>query len=438
MPTEELVMFVTNDLSGTTRGKSFPLTDLEERMTKGVGWVPANQALNPFSAISGDNPFGPTGDLRLLPIADTKVRIDGIDGASPLHLFLCDIVETDGTPWECCTRLFLKRALADLEAETGLKLLAAFEHEFTLLGAGGPVAPAFSIASLRQVDGFAIKLVEALRATGVSLEYLLPEYGPRQYEVVCRPTAGVTSADQAIVIREATREVARSSGLAASFAPKSRPQGVGNGVHVHFSLLDQTGLPVIPASDPDQPVSPIAGQFVAGILAHLPALCALTAPSIVSYLRLAPHHWSAAYTCFGVRNREASVRLCPVLEFSGLDRAAQANLEFRAADAAASPYMVLGAIVRAGLDWIRRRLPTPLPINTDPDALSEAERKRLGVERLPISLPDALAALEADTVVSGWLPAAMRQTYFSMKRSEIADCTGLSPDELCAKYSQVY
>jgi len=140
----------------------------------------------------------------------------------------------------------------------------------------------------------------------------------------------------------------------------------------------------------------------------------------------------------GVRNREASVRLCPVLEFSGLDRAAQANLEFRAADAAASPYMVLGAIVRAGLDGIRRRLPTPSPINTDPDTLSEAERKRLGVERLPISLPDALAALEADTVVSGWLPAAMRQTYLSMKRSEIADCTGLSPDELCAKYSQVY
>ncbi|HLB81395.1 MAG TPA: glutamine synthetase, partial [Dongiaceae bacterium] len=243
MATEELVFFATNDLSGVTRGKSFPCRDLEERMVKGVGWVPANQALTPFNIIADPNPFGPIGDLRLLPDPATQVRVDGFATASPLHLFLCDIVETDGAPWRCCARLFLKQALADLEAEAGLRLLAAFEQEFMLKGLDGPVAPVFSVASLRAADRFAIRTLEALRAAAIDTEMLLAEYGPRQYELVCRPTEGVTAADQAVIIREVAREVARDLGLGASFAPKLRPEGVGNGVHVHFSLRDRQGRP---------------------------------------------------------------------------------------------------------------------------------------------------------------------------------------------------
>lgn len=436
-PAEELVMFVTSDLSGTVRGRSFPARDLVERMGIGVGWVPANQAIDAFNEMAGDNPFGPAGDLRLLPATDEIIVPFGAE-ASPLRLVLCDIVETDGQPWECCTRHFARRALADLEAETGLGVLAAFEQEFTLTGLEGPAAPCFSLRALRAVDPFATRLVAALRSAGVATEHILPEFGPQQYELVCSPKTGLRAADDAVVIREIVREVARGLGVGASFAPKVRPEGVGNGVHLHFSLHDRDGIPQTAGTGGESPVSEIAGSFVAGILAHLPALCALAAPSVLSYLRLVPHHWSAAYACFGQRNREAAVRLCPVIGFGGGDRAAQANLEFRVADGTSSPYMVLGALVRAGLEGIRRGLPTPPLVNADPDALETGERERLGVRRLPTSLAEALAAFEADPIAREWMPETMRRAYLSMKRHEIARCAGLDPAALCAKYAGAY
>lgn len=436
-PAEELVMFVTSDLSGTARGRSFPARDLAERMEIGVGWVPANQAIDAFNDMAADNPFGPLGDLRLLP-ATGEIVVPLGGEASPLRLVLCDIVETDGRPWDCCARNFARRALADLEAETGLGVLAAFEQEFTLTGLEAPTPPCFSLRALRAVDPFATRLVAALRSAGIATEHILPEFGPYQFELVCGPKIGLKAADDAILIREIVREVARGLGIGASFAPKMRPEGIGNGVHLHFSLQDRDGRPVTGGAGPDQPVSAMAGRFVAGILAHLPALCALAAPSAVSYLRLVPHHWSAAYACFGERNREAAVRLCPVIEFAGRDRAAQANLEFRVADATSSPYMVLGALVRAGLEGIRRGLPTPPVVNGDPDGLDPGERARLGIRRLPTSLAEAMAAFEADAVARAWLPERMRQAYVSMKRHEIARCAGLDPESLCAKYAGVY
>ncbi|HLB79591.1 MAG TPA: glutamine synthetase, partial [Dongiaceae bacterium] len=196
--------------------------------------------------------------------------------------------------------------------------------------------------------------------------------------------------------------------------------------------------PVTAGSGPDQPLSPVAGQFVAGVLAHLPALCAVVAPGVVSYLRLVPHHWSAAYGCFGRRNREAALRLCPVLEFPGMDQAAQANVEFRPADAAASPYLVLGALVRAGLDGIRRKLPTPPLVAVDPHDMDAAERERLAIRRLPTSLAEALAALDADAAARGWFDPILLECYLAIKRSEMALCEGLGPAELCAKYAEVY
>ncbi len=429
-------MFATCDLSGVVRGKSFPASELARHETIGVAWVPANQALDAFSVIPADNPFGPLGDLRLLADPATRVRVEGLEGASPLHFYLGDIVETDGAPWDCCTRGFAKRALADLQAEAGLQLQCAFEQEFALLGLEGPPKPAFSLAGLRAADPFAVGLLAALRQAGVAVEMLLPEYGALQYEITCAPTLGVAAADRAIAIREVAREVARVQGLRATFAPKLAPAGVGNGVHLHFSLRDRADRPV--TAGRDEPLSEVAGRFVAGVLAHLPALCALVAPSVVSYLRLQPHHWSSAYTCFGVRNREATLRLCPVVEFPGMAAAAQANVEFRAPDAAASPYMVLGAMARAGLDGIRRRLPAPPAVNADPDTLAAAERERLGVRRLPASLSEALVALEADNEARSWFSPRFLDCYLAIKRSEIAACAGLTDETACRKYAEVY
>lgn len=434
---DELVTFLTTDLVGITRGRSFMPEALKEHLARGVGWVPANMALTPFDVIAERNPWGSEGDLRLLPDPATRFRLEGL-GATPLHAYLADIAHLDGTPWECCPRTLLKRAVAMLDQEAGLVPLVAFEHEFQVIGASWPAAPAFSLAAQRRADPFGPRLMTLLQQAGVEPEMFLPEYGADQFEVTCRPAGALAAADRAVVLRAVVRELAARSGWHASFAPKTVPDGVGNGVHIHLSFRDRDGCPA--TYDPARPggLSEAAGRFTAGVVGHLPGLLALTAPSPLSYLRLVPHRWSAAYACLGDRNREAAVRICPVVALPGSDPAKQANVEFRAADATANPHLALAAILFAGLEGLRAGLEQPPLVNADPSALSDAERERLGAHRLPADLPAALAAFRADSAVPGWMPATLRDCLVTVKEKELELVAGLSPGELCSRYAAVY
>jgi glutamine synthetase len=434
---EDLVFLVHTDLAGVTRARAVPIADLQSRLRCGVGWVPANLALSAFGLLV-PNPWGPLGDLRLLPDPQTETRVDLWDDATPLHFFQCDIVETDGRTWHACPRGFLKAALADLEAETGLLVRSAFEHEFHLSGLEEHSGNSFSLERFRLAEAFVSTAMAALQQAHAEPEVFITEYGPAQFEVSCRPASGVAGADRAVVIREVVREVARGQGRHASFSPLVTPKVVGNGVHIHFSLYDGEGRPVL--YDDSQPVqlSEIGGSFAAGILRHLPALCALTAPSVISAARLAPRRWSAGFTTLGVQNREAAIRICPVVGLLEDAAARQFHLEYRAADAAACPHLCLGAMVRAGLAGIREELPAPPVFERDPVEVAADERERLGAQRLPGTLEAALDALQADREVRSWFPDDMWQCYLAHKRYEIEQLEGLDLDERCARYRTVY
>ena len=432
---EELVGFLHCDLSGLNRGRSVPASELESRLEAGVGWVPADQALTPFGPIAEPNPWGSIGDLRLLPDTATEARVDLWDEVSPLHFFLCDAANTDESPWDSCPRTFLKDALARLERETGLRLVASFEQEFVLLGPTLETAPGFSFEAQRLVEPFGPLVMAALGQAGIEPETFLPEYGEGQFEIPCAPAGGLVAADRAAATREVVREVARRLGHRASFAPMTDPEGVGNGVHVHMSLLDQEGLPVSYEREGPGGLSATAARFAAGILEHLPALCAFTAPSVISYLRLGPHHWSAGFGYVGERDREATIRIPPLAKGNP---ARQFNLEFRAADAAACPHLALAVLVLAGLRGIREELPEPPLTKGDLSELDEEERRRLGVKLLPNSLEEALRALEADEVVRSWIPDDLLDCYIGVKRTEILLLEGVKPEEACERYLRVY
>ncbi|HWL79620.1 MAG TPA: glutamine synthetase family protein [Roseomonas sp.] len=433
----ELASVLTTDLVGITRGRSVPAPALEGTLARGTGWVPANMALTPFDVIAEDNPWGSAGDLRLLPDPATRFRLEGL-GATPLHGVLADIVELDGTPWACCPRLLLKATVAALEAEFGLTPVAAFEHEFQILGADFPPAPAFSLAAQRRADPFGPELMARLHQAGLEPEMFLPEYGQDQFEVTCRPAAALAAADRAVLLRLLVREVAMRQGWRASFAPKTVPGGVGNGVHIHLSFRDREGRPATYDAARPGGLSAAAGRFAAGVVRHMPGILALTAPSPVSYLRLVPHHWSAAYACLGLRNREAALRICPIVTMPGADPARQCNFEFRATDATANPYLALAAILFAGLQGLREGLEQPPLVNNDPSALPPAEQAALGVRRLPEDLTAALEALRADAAVAGWLPPVLRDCLLAVKRKELELVEGLDPAALCARYAAIY
>lgn len=434
---EELILVCCSDIAGQVRGKGFPARDLEERRRFGVGWTPTNVMINCLGRIPA-SPFGPHGDLFLVPVEGEGVRLDFADGLPAEHWLLGEIRTLDGADWDCCLRSFLRRALAQLEAETGLKVLAAFEHEFHLEGALERSGDAYALSSLRGVEPFVADFLGALRANGLEPETFLPEYGPRQYEVTVRPALALEAADRAVKLREICRAVAQRHDLRASFSPLVTRGVAGNGVHIHFSLQDRDGRPA--TWDPAGPggLSAAAASFAAGILRHVRALCAVTAPSLISYDRLRPHSWSAFWGNLGLRDREALLRICPCPEAADVDPAPRFNLEFRAADAAASPYLQLALLVLAGLQGLREQLPTPAVTEADPETLGAERRRALGIQDLPRSLEEALDALEDDPAVLGWLGPVLAEAYLQHKRGELKLLETRDEEEIRRIYAEAY
>ena len=435
---EPLVAIVTTDLAAITRGRSVVESKLEKTATTGVGWLQANLSMTPFNSIVTPNPWGSSGDLRLVPDLDARFRTAFTGSITPFDMVAGNIVELDGSPWLGCTRTLLSDALADLKRLTGLSVVAAFEQEFQIMGGSFAPAHSLSLAALRRTDPFAPNLMAALEEAGVAPEVIIAEFGNDQFEVTHAPAGALAAADRAVAIREITRELARNAGWHASFAPKTAPDAVGNGVHIHFSFVDDAGKPA--TYDPAGPggLSENAGAFCAGVLRHLPAITALTASSVPSYYRLKPHSWSSSYTWLADREREASLRICPTVSIGGRDPSRQYNIEYRAADATANPYLSLAAIVRAGLEGLKARLPSPPLVSGDPTQMSEQECDRLGLVRLPETLQAALEALQADKTVTGWFAPEFIETFVGIKQAEIARLSELDATAQCALYGTLY
>lgn len=422
------------DFAGMLRGKGVPAAAFERRCAGGIGWTPTNIQITCFDTIA-ESPFGAMGDVMLRGDPSTRIAAPLPDG-TVMDFALADITDLAGDPWECCTRSMLRTAAARLMAETGLEVRASFEHEFMF--AGSDPTTAFSLAGFARQAGFARALATALDGSGIEPDSFLREYGPGQLEVTIPPAPALQAADQAAALREVTRAVGRAMGQSPTFSPLVAPNLVGNGVHVHMSLWDAAGNPV--THDPDDPngLSAVAGSFIAGILASAPALTAITAPSAISALRLTPHRWSAAFNNLGVQDREAAVRICPVMATDPAARARQFNVEYRAADAAASPHLALAALIEAGLAGIRAKLATPTATTGDISLLSPEELASQGLQRLPESLVDALDALDASTTLRSAFPGRAVDIYLAHKRAEAAHIAAMTKEARFSAYAAIY
>ena len=434
---EDLVMICTSDIAGQVRGKAVPARDLDARRLVGVGWTHTCLMINAFGRIAS-SPWGARGDLAIVPAEGGDYVLDYRDGGPVEHTVLGDLRNLDGSRWSCCPRGFLAGAAEALGREAGLALVASFEHEFWLEAADDAPASGYGTSRMRGIESFAGDLVGALRANGLGPDTFMPEYGPRQFEVTLDPAPALEAADRAVKLREITRSVARRHGRRASFSPVVTRGFVGNGVHIHFSLRDRDGRPVTHDAGRPGGLGTVAASFAAGILDHAPAVVAVTAPSAISHERLKPHSWSSYYANIAERDREALIRICPVPQVPGLDVAKRFNLEFRGADAAASPYLALGMLVHAGLDGIRRGLPAPTLSDRDPGELSAEQRAAQGIGELPHSLGEALDALEADPAAMDWLGPELARAYLMHKRGESQMAAAMDIDELCRVYGLIY
>jgi glutamine synthetase len=420
MVREPIVFVGTSDLSGHFRGKSFPAADLPQRLERGVGLAPTNIFLSAFGPIQY-SAFGTQGEVFLVPDSSTRVFVP-FDGGTTEHFFLGDIKTAAGAPWDFCPRHVLRRALDRLSGETSLRLLATFEQEFIYSGVAAHPPQPYELDAYRRQGLFGEALLGAMRQAGVVPDSFLSEFGPQQFEVTSAPSLGLRSADDAVITRELAQAVAFRLGQRVSFAPMHDPKGTGSGTHIHFSFLDGEERPVL--YDPNRPweLSLLGSQFVAGILHHLPALCAVTTPSVASYYRLRPHRWAPVQADVGLMDRGTALRICPLSGSDPAGRASQFNIEFRVADATASPYLALAVLIQAGLDGVRRQRQIE-PQNRRP---------------LPAGLEEALVLLESNESAAEWLGADLLAAYVKFKRAEIKGLDAVDDAEICRRYAEVY
>jgi len=430
-----LIFAATSDVAGKGRGKAFPADQLDKRLVRGVGWTPTNVQITCFDTIA-ESPFGALGDLLLVPDAEAEAKARFGDVTE--HFMLGDIVTLEGEPWEFCTRAILKAALKRLHDVAGVHLISAFEHEFQLKGTPAIENQGYGREAFELQRGLCETLMAVLADNGLDPDSIMKEFGPNQYEVVVGPAKGVRSADEAVILRELTRSTALHMGEEATFTPIRDVASVGNGVHIHMSFVDDAGTPVTYDADGPCGMSKLTDSFAAGALKYLPNILALTAPSVVSYERLTPHRWSAAYNNLGFRDREASLRVCPVTAKDPASIARQFNIEYRAADAAASPYLALAAVVHAGVQGIEDGLKAPAPTEEDLSLLSADELASRGYVRLPETLESALAAFQSDPIVTGWFGEDFASVYAAHKAGEIDAVKDMDTAQKCDAYERTY
>jgi glutamine synthetase len=435
-----LVRFLYCDPSGVIRGKNVHVARLAGRMREGIGLTRAQNTLNLLDLLAPRvEGMEPVGEIRITPDPDTYGVLPWVPRTASM---LSDQLDHDGTDWGCCPRSYLKRVIAEA-ATAGMVVQAAFENEFYMLeeqdGVAVPWAdgPCYSSAGMDRAADVMADIVDALLAQDIEVEQAINEYGPGQQEIAVRYRDALGAADQQLRFRDTVRGVAETHGLIASFAPKPLADGIGSGAHVHFSLWTTDGSRnlMYDADAGDRLLSDLGRSFVAGVLAHLPALVALTCPSFNSYERLRPHAWAGSTVSWGPDNREASVRVAS--PFRGRE-AESTNVELKACDPSCNPYLALGGLITAGLDGVRRGMQPPEPALHDPATLTGDEARRAGVRPLPATMRAGLEALEGDEVLFGSLGDLLGRCIIAVRTSEADAFEAMTPDEARRAHLRVF
>jgi len=425
------IRFVFVDHAGIPKAKAVHRDGFEGRARAGVGLAKGVLALDPSGALHPESGLSPVGECRLLPDLSTLTALPFARGQA---MVCCDMTEPDAsTPWEGCPRRALKRVLGGL-AERGYKPLASYEAEFYVWGPEGPLdeTPYAGSYALTSAAEFLAELAQTLEQMGIRPEQCHAEVGHGNLELSVGEDEALAAADKRVMVLEAIRGVAHRMGLETTMAPKPYLEGAGNGHHLHVSLY-QDDSPVL--FDASGALSNPGSSFVAGILEHLPAVMAFTAPSPNSYQRLAPGMWASAYAAFGPDNREAAVRLASPV--AGRE-SATANVELKPVDVTSNPYLALAAVLAAGMDGIERGLDPGEPTMVDPATLSDEERASRGIRPLPASPDEALDALEGDDALVDALGEPLVRTHVAVARAQAAIARELPPEEVAATAAMVY
>jgi len=339
---------------------------------------------------------------------------------------LCDLHFGNGKPVQFSTRQLYRAAVNKL-GERGYDFVAGLEVEFHLFklddphmapeDAGQPCRPpSVSLLShgyqylseqrFDQIEPAVDILRRDILALGLPLRSVEVEFGPSQCEFTFAPTKGIEPADNMVLFRSAVKQIARRHGYHATFMCRPKlPNLFASGWHLHQSLVSRSdGNNAFMATDGNETLSPLARNYLAGLLAHARAAAVFTTPTINGYRRYRSYSLAPDRAIWGRDNRGVMIRVL------GATNDPATRLENRVGEPAANPYLYMASQILSGLDGIDRKLDPPLSADTPYEAKADL---------LPKSLREAVFALGDDPFFRKELGAAFVDYYVHIKNTEI-------------------
>lgn len=341
-------------------------------------------------------------DIRLKPDMSSFKVLPWMINGRKIGAVICDIYHgEDQEEFKVAPRSLLKGALKKLKKELGdhVGLYGAPEHEFYVLernedgelrfhDQGAYFAPPPVDRSLELRD----EICHALNQTGIKVIKQHHEALRGKHEIDILYDKALEMADKVQFSKFIIRKITSDHGLIASFMPKPFNVPGGAGWHTHISLYDEKKEENLFYSDKGQyGFSDLGSQFIAGVLKHAKALAAISNPTVNSYKRLVQGHGAPVFIAWAKGSRSTLIRI-PLSSPKGL------RFEYRASDGMCNHYLFFSALIYAGLDGVSKGLTMPPP-EEDIYGLTEQERFKKGIDRLPRSLGDALEELKKDAVI---------------------------------------
>ena len=402
------------DIHGMCKGKVVPIHHFDRMMQGSELFTGA--ALDGVPQQINDDEVGTLPDAQSATVLPWNSEV--VWFASDLHLV--------GEPFEACCRTILKSTLKQAES-MGYRFNLGIETEFFIFKEEGeqgfgPVSdrdtlPKAAYALPTLLDNYTIldRIVSAMNDLGWDVYSFDHEDAQGQFETDFTYCDALKMADRLTFFRFMVKALARQEGYFASFMPKPFANQTGSGAHYNMSLADvQTGENLFEAAEDACGLSELGYQFIAGVLKHAKAIVAVTCPTVNSYKRLvrkgsmSGFTWAPVYVCYGNNNRTNMLRI----PLGG------GRVECRAADISTNLYLGAAMILAAGLEGIREGLNPGEPHTENMYEYSLAELKERGIETLPKTLGDAIAAFTADPLSKKVMGPLMYQTYIDFKMQE--------------------
>ncbi|CCQ17296.1 Glutamine synthetase, type III [Rhodococcus sp. AW25M09] len=426
------------DNNGVVRSRAVPTSELAGVARRGVGVTAVFAVFDSHDGITFAHSglSTPSGDVRLIPVIDSESSVVSLAGQPGMAWVHGRQMAADGAPWPYDQRAVLERQV-QRAADAGFEVRAGFEIEFALTresdGLPAHRGPAYSANAMRDVDEFAVLLLESLATNGLSIGQIHAEYGGAQLEIALSPLGPMAAADAQILARQTIHTAARAVGLRASFAPLPSSSSAGNGWHLHTSLV-RDGHNAL-TGDGEYGLSETGRSYIAGLVRELPGLVAITAPSSGSLLRRRPGYWAGAFGFWGIENREAAVRLVPSTPLLGPDHT---NVELKACDASANPYLALAVTIAAGLSGVADSARLPQPVQEDVGGWDDARRDAAGISPLATTHDRQRENLLASTLVADVLGDELLGAFVACRDADAAWASSHTEDELLESLRWIY